>query len=72
VGEFMIAFAYAYDWLYDAWMPEQREAILWSIVSLGLNKAAEAYNSNAWFLGVRGNWNCEYTSPKLPQNVDLG
>jgi hypothetical protein len=72
VGEFMVAFAYAYDWLYDAWTPEQREAVLWSIVSLGLNKGAEAYNSNAWFLSVRGNWNCESTCSKLRQSTNFG
>jgi hypothetical protein len=63
-GEFLVAFSYAYDWLYDAWSEEQRQAILWSIITLGLVKGLEAYKSNAWFLSVRGNWNCESTHPR--------
>ncbi|QGA19359.1 hypothetical protein EYB26_007048 [Talaromyces marneffei] len=58
VGEFLVAFSYAYDWLYDAWTHQQREALMWSMISLGLKKGLEAYDSNAWFLSVRGNWNC--------------
>lgn len=58
IGEFTIAFAIAYDWLYDAWNPTQRDAIMWSIVTLGLKKGIEAYEINAWFLSVSGNWNC--------------
>jgi hypothetical protein len=57
VGEFLAAFSYAYDWLYDAWTPQQRESIMLSIISLGLKKGLEAHDSNAWFLSVRGNWN---------------
>lgn len=61
VGEFLMAFAYAYDWLYDAWTPAQRESIMWSILSLGLGKGLEAFESpieEGWFSSVRGNWNC--------------
>ena len=59
VGEFLVAFAYAYDWLYDAWTPAERAAIMWSIVSLGLSKGLDAHKSGAWFLSVRSNWNCK-------------
>lgn len=31
---------------------------MWSIISLGLKKGLEAYETNAWFLSVNGNWNC--------------
>ncbi|KAH8821971.1 hypothetical protein F5884DRAFT_746259 [Xylogone sp. PMI_703] len=59
VGEFIIAFAYAYDWLYNAWNTTQRDAIMWSIISLGLQKGIDAYDADMWFLSVNGNWNCE-------------
>jgi hypothetical protein len=58
VGEFLVAFAFAYDWLYDAWGPEERTAIMWTMLDLGLKKGLEAHESSAWFLGVKGNWNC--------------
>ncbi|KAK3372915.1 hypothetical protein B0T24DRAFT_649069 [Lasiosphaeria ovina] len=58
VGEFLVAFAYAYDWLYDAWSLEERTAIMWSMINLGLKKGLEAHESGARFLGVEGNWNC--------------
>ncbi|KAF2998698.1 hypothetical protein E8E14_004610 [Neopestalotiopsis sp. 37M] len=57
-GEFLVAFSIAYDWLYEAWTIEQRKAIMWSIISLGLVKALEAYDDDAWFLHVESNWNC--------------
>ncbi|KAM0789095.1 hypothetical protein ACM66B_003152 [Microbotryomycetes sp. NB124-2] len=58
VGEFTSAFALAYDWMYDAWTPEQRMAIMWSIISLGLDKGLAAYSDSAWWTTVNGNWNC--------------
>lgn len=59
VGEFTAAYAVAYDWLYDVWTPEQRNAIMWSIISLGLDKGLTAYSDgSAWWNKVRGNWNC--------------
>ncbi|KAM0789094.1 hypothetical protein ACM66B_003151 [Microbotryomycetes sp. NB124-2] len=59
VGEFTAAFAVAYDWLYDVWTPQQREAIMWSIITLGLDKGLAAYSSgSAWWNKVYGNWNC--------------
>ncbi|KAK0659472.1 chondroitin AC/alginate lyase [Cercophora samala] len=58
VGEFLVAFGIAYDWLYDAWTAEEREGIRWSIVDLGLKKGLESFERGDWFLGVTGNWNC--------------
>lgn len=58
VGEFIVAFSYAYDWLYDAWTEQQRTAIMWSIIELGLQKGLQAYSTNMWFLTTNGNWNC--------------
>lgn len=39
---------------------------MWSIISLGLNKGYEAYESNMWFLFVEGNWNCKCLIARLP------
>ncbi|KAI7944604.1 hypothetical protein MJO28_010299 [Puccinia striiformis f. sp. tritici] len=58
VAEFTIAFAIAYDWMYEAWTAEQRNAIMWSIINLGLQKGIESHATNAWFLTTNGNWNC--------------
>ena len=44
--------------MYDAWTDTQREAIMWSIITLGLDKGMEAYEQDSWFLSVHGNWNC--------------
>jgi hypothetical protein len=59
------AFAIGYDWLYDAWTPDQRTAIMWSIVSIGLTQGLAALNgaSYGWWTGgsdgpTAGNWNC--------------
>ncbi|GAA5920603.1 hypothetical protein JCM6882_003417, partial [Rhodosporidiobolus microsporus] len=62
VAEFTAAFAYAYDWLYDAWTEEQRTAIMWSIINLGLRKGLEQQSSGGdWWASVYGNWNCVCT-----------
>ncbi|KAI0123629.1 hypothetical protein BJ170DRAFT_712668 [Xylariales sp. AK1849] len=58
IGEFLVAFAFAYDWLYEAWTPEQRNAIMWSLISLRLAKALKAYEDDVCFLHARLNWNC--------------
>lgn len=62
VGEFTAAFAIAYDWMFDAWTETQRQAIMWSILNLGLQYGVNAYDdtgsSYGWWTGVNGNWNC--------------
>ncbi|GAA6035855.1 hypothetical protein JCM8097_005739 [Rhodosporidiobolus ruineniae] len=58
LAEFTAAFAYAYDWFYDAWTTEQREAIMWSIINLGLSYGNTGYDQEAWWSTVNGNWNC--------------
>lgn len=68
VGEFLVAFAIAYDWLFDAWSVPERQAILFSIANLGLKHAATAYEQEAWFLKVRGNWNCKLC-PFVPLTI---
>lgn len=59
-AEFTAAFGIAYDWLYDAWTDEQRTAIMWSIINLGLSKGLDAYASLdvGWWRNEAGNWNC--------------
>jgi len=31
---------------------------MWTMLDLGLKKGLEAYQSSAWFLRVKSNWNC--------------
>lgn len=65
LAEFTVAFALAYDWMYDAWTVTQREAIMWSILNLGLSYGYSAYAEPTtagadftWWTHVQGNWNC--------------
>lgn len=67
LAEFTAAFGLAYDWMYDAWTADQRNAIMWSILNLGLSYGLKVYNdpygaaaSYSWWAvpGVAGNWNC--------------
>jgi hypothetical protein len=62
VAEFTAAFAIGYDWLYDAWTPQQRTALMWSILVNGLQKGIQAYTDPTttfgWWRTVNGNWNC--------------
>ncbi|GAA6060416.1 hypothetical protein JCM10212_002184 [Sporobolomyces blumeae] len=63
-AEFTEAFAIAYDWMYDAWTEEQRTAIMWSIINLGLRFGLNVYtgasgaSGYSWWTAVDGNWNC--------------
>ncbi|MBU5444447.1 discoidin domain-containing protein [Paenibacillus sp. MSJ-34] len=59
-AEFMEGLAIAYDWLYDAWTPEQRQMLEDAIVAKGLVKTLEAYNKNVWWIHTyprTNNWN---------------
>ncbi|KAI5475736.1 heparinase II/III family protein [Pseudohyphozyma bogoriensis] len=65
IGEFTTAFAIAYDWMYDAWNVTQREAIMWTIINLGLEYGYNALNDPygagedySWWRIEAGNWNC--------------
>jgi hypothetical protein len=65
VAEFTSAFAIAYDWLYDIWTDVQKNAIMWSILDLGLKYGLAVHtgtNGNPgygwWKNNVNGNWNC--------------
>ena len=59
-AEFMEGVAIAYDWLYDAWTPEQRQLLEDAIIQKGLVKSLEAYNKNVWWIYTyprTNNWN---------------
>ena len=73
LAEFAAMNAIAYDWLYDFWTDDQRTAIMWSIINLGLYYGDQALNpattaldyGRSWWTGVpngqtevNGNWNC--------------
>ncbi|RSH92903.1 hypothetical protein EHS25_008349 [Saitozyma podzolica] len=70
LAEFCNAFAIGYDWLYDYWTDAQRDALMWSILNLGLSFGLAALNGDSsasaysWWSGlpknsqVNGNWNC--------------
>lgn len=65
LAEFTAAFAIGYDWLYDQWTDQQKTAIMWSIINLGLNFGLQAYNDPSASFGWwrlpengQGNWNC--------------
>jgi hypothetical protein len=72
LAEFTTAFALAYDWFYDAWTADQKTAIVWSIINLGLSYGNNVYSDPSgagadysWWATVHGNWNC-VRSPFLP------
>ncbi|OXB34428.1 heparinase II/III family protein [Cryptococcus neoformans] len=71
LAEFCAAFAIGYDWLYDFWTDDQRNALMWSMLNLGLSFGHAALTGDAsassysWWAGtnvgsseVNGNWNC--------------
>jgi len=64
LAEFTAAFAIGYDWLYDQWNDQQKTAIMWSIINLGLNYGVQAFKPDSsfgwWSLpeNGQGNWNC--------------
>ena len=56
-AEMTAAFAIGYDWLYDAWTPEQRATLKNAIVEMGLKPALEFYRKQTWWVAVTHNWN---------------
>lgn len=70
-AELTAAFAIGYDWLYDAWTPDQRTALQWSIIVQGLQPGRNAYTNQGdggdyrWWLTTNGNWNCVCNSGLL-------
>lgn len=59
-AEFMEGLAIAYDWLYEAWTPEQKAILEEAMIKKGLEKSLEAYNKNVWWMQTyprANNWN---------------
>jgi hypothetical protein len=56
-AEMTHAFAIAYDWLYEAWTPEQRNELRNAMVDKGLKPALKVYHSASGWHRVRHNWN---------------
>lgn len=49
VAEFTAAFGIAYDWLYNQWTDDQRNAIMWSIINLGLRFGLNSYTQETGY-----------------------
>lgn len=59
-AEMTHAFAIAYDWLFDAWAPEQRQTLRDAILQKGLALGLASYRtqvSYGWWTKARHNWN---------------
>lgn len=58
-GEMTYAFALGYDWLYDAWTPEQRAKLKGAIIKHGLQPGLAAYKGSkeGWWVKSQHNWN---------------
>ncbi|EJD03712.1 uncharacterized protein FOMMEDRAFT_167044 [Fomitiporia mediterranea MF3/22] len=61
-AEMSAAFGIAYDWLYDMWSDDKKQAIRFTLNKYGLSLgvAALTQGTNGWWsaAGVYGNWNC--------------
>jgi hypothetical protein len=56
-AEMAHALGIAYDWLYDAWTPQQRAVIRRAIVELGLKPGQAVYHGKGWWPSCDHNWN---------------
>jgi len=56
-AEMTHAFAIGYDWLYDAWTPEQRATLRQAMVDKGLKRALELYRAHRYWTTMHHNWN---------------
>ncbi len=59
-AEMAQAFAIAYDWLYDAWTPQQRQTLHTAMVEHALKPALRSYRgqeSYGWWVNTQNNWN---------------
>ena len=56
-AEMTHAFAIGYDWLYDAWTPEQRATLRQAMVEKGLKPALALYRGHRYWTRMRHNWN---------------
>ncbi len=56
-AEMTHAFAIAYDWLFDAWSPEQRATLRTAMVEKALKPALEIHRKKSGWTRARHNWN---------------
>ncbi len=58
-AELCRAFAIGYDWMYDAWTPDQRKILKKAIIEKALNPALDNYTNpkNSRFVRATNNWN---------------
>lgn len=56
-AEMTHAFAIGYDWLYDAWSPEQRMTLRQAMIEKAFKPALELYRSQKGFTRMKHNWN---------------
>ncbi|EMD41934.1 hypothetical protein CERSUDRAFT_110490 [Gelatoporia subvermispora B] len=62
-AELTAAYAIAYDWFYDVWQPDQKQFIMQSMLTYGMNPGLTALVNNTdwwgwWADDITGNWNC--------------
>jgi hypothetical protein len=56
-AEMTHAFAIGYDWLFDAWTPEQRAALQQVMVEKGFKPAVKLYRARSGWTRAHHNWN---------------
>jgi hypothetical protein len=59
-AEMLHAFAIGYDWLYDAWTPQQRQTLRVAMLDKGMKPALECYRGrspSSWWVHDTANWN---------------
>lgn len=56
-AEMTHAFAIGYDWLYDAWTPEQRTTLRDAIIRHGFTPGLRVYRQQGWWSVSEHNWN---------------
>ena len=56
-AEMTHAFAIGYDWLYDAWTPEQRATLRAAIIEKGFKPALDVYKRDKGWHTAHHNWN---------------
>ncbi|MGG1516432.1 S-layer homology domain-containing protein [Paenibacillus oryzisoli] len=74
-AEFTEGLAIAYDWLYDAWTPEQRGILEDAMIQKGLVKTLEAYNNNVWWIHTyprTNNWNAVCNGAAILTLMSIG
>lgn len=57
VGDFARGMAYAYDWLYDDWTPQQRRVMRNAMVRHGFGPSINLLRGKSGFAGQVNNWN---------------